>query len=414
MYHIFFVFGLFAFSNGNQRIIDSKKCIFEALSGECGISSDISIRAEKDPDFCKSRLIKLVFTFLEERGTPCLVYGAHSKDLEPGICHNAQNEIKSYGNGTYMFSIQYNENNTRYFQIGGKRECSESCSLNINSSNFDTCVQPTSSAVTFLNNLTTIETTKEGISPVALSMIILAIILFLSVFLLFVGYKRYQKHRIINSKFNEIDLVPYAPSLTIFLVFLDQHNDHHKSVVLRFATYLKERFGFTILFELYNREKIYENPASWLEKSLSNSDVVLVIWSPGATERWNNPERYTDRLDLFTPVLKLIKTELGLQRNLSKFMFGYFEYCDSVDYPKSIQNSSIPCLKLMREFYSFCNKLTDLANKSKTKSHKFKVTIKKNCTESILAEATSLEASISKMSSLVQNDKTWKSSKTEN
>ena len=411
MYHVLFMIGLFAFCNGDQWRFN-KTCNFSKREYSCRMPSEISVQASSKS--CKSRSILLVFTVLEDRGRPCLEFGVHHRSIAHANCYYdevANFEFKSFDNGTYSFNVLYNENETRYFRISGENCEREGCAVEISSSIFDDCAQPDISTAVFSNNLTTaiaIATTKKVIMHIQLTSIIAVVILVLLLYVFYHEYRRYHKQKEMDSKFFEISIVPCISFLTIYLVFLDEHIDHHKSVVLRLAAYLKERFGVTILFELYNREKIYENPSSWLEKSLSNSDVVLVIWSPGAMERWHNPERYTDRLDLFTPVLKLVKTELGLQRNLSKFMFGYFEYCDCNDIPESIQNSSIPCLKLMTEFYSFCNKLSKVANKSQPQSDRFKVIIEKNCTESILAEATSLEASISKISSFLSSNKAFK------
>ena len=202
-----------------------------------------------------------------------------------------------------------------------------------------------------------------------------------------------------------------AISITIFVAFLDEHPTH-KLVVLKFSNYLREYFRYKIILELYNREAIYENPFDWLEESLSSSNIVLVIWFSGATERWNNPEKFTDKLDLFTPVLKRIKQNLTYERNLLKYMFGQFEYSSSEVLPKPIRSSnSITCVTLMTEFNLFCQKLVDVAN-SKTFPPKSKVSLTKN---SVPDEAIVLEESISKMKDSAQlNEKAQSALKLEN
>jgi len=231
-------------------------------------------------------------------------------------------------------------------------------------------------------------------------------------FSIFMGYRRYQNGKILKRKFFDTVIFPKL-SITLLLVFLNEH-PVHKGVVLRFANYLEKCFGFRILFELFDCETIYQNPASWLENSITSSDMILVIWSPGAEERWNNPEKFTDRLDLFTPVIKQIKNDLGLRRNLSKYIFTFFEYCDKKKLPKNVQNSSISCFNLMTQFYYFCTKMVEYSNSSKHLSQKSKVNFRNKSIESVPAEAIALERSISEMLNLMKNGQSGVGSNSKN
>jgi len=233
-------------------------------------------------------------------------------------------------------------------------------------------------------------TDSQEISPAVYAIISIVIVLVFIILICF-GYKLHQRRRL-KFKFYETNIHPTLP-ITVFIVFLDEH-PFHKEVVLRFANYLKRSFNFKIILELYNRETIYKNPTSWLEDSLTSSDIVLVIWSPGAKERWNNPEKFKERLDLFTPVLNRVKKDNTYTRNISKYIYAYFDYYDWKDLPKLIPNSnSIPCIKLMTEFQSFCLKLIQFSNNYKGLSQKSKLLFEQKFTESIPDEALALEES---------------------
>ena len=178
--------------------------------------------------------------------------------------------------------------------------------------------------------------------------------------------------------------------------------------MLKFANYLKERFGFQIKLELFDRETIYKNPASWLERSLALSDIVLVIWSPGAEQRWNNPKAFSDRLDLFSPVLNQIKNDISYCRNWSKYMFAYFEYCSIENQLKHYCLSNfIPCVQLMSNFYLFCTKLADFANQFKNRFQKSEALLRKTSTDTSFPEAIALGGSIVEMTNLIQNRNVW-------
>ena len=214
---------------------------------------------------------------------------------------------------------------------------------------------------------------------------------------IFFGNKRFLRFLIQKRKIYEIMIFPKI-SFTFYLAFFDEH-PNRKAVVLRFADYLMVRFGFKVILELFAREAIYKNPAAWLEKSLASLNIILANWSPGAVQRWNNSEKFNHRLDLLASVLKRVKSDLALRRNFSKYLFAYFQYHDN-NVPRFIRNSSIPCIKLMANFYSFWNKLIEFS-KQLENFQKSKITFSADSIEENSAEAVELERSISEMTDLI-------------
>ena len=414
-------------SYGIQIGLNSTCTFGPGIDFRCNMSPMLAIRARIDRASAnEDRTITLMFVVPENRGEPCLGYLSSQDTQWTQSCRQRINlNYNSYGNGNFSLSLTetdlFSRNQTYWlFNISGSRCDHEICTLRLNASNLDDCCTSTSSlpfeissTVSPPDDTTNRESPSEneGVSLVVYSVIIIIVVFVVLLILIYAIQKFYRKRRVQKAEFYEWDINPAVP-ITIFVAFLDEHPTH-KQVVLKFANYLKEYFRFKIILELYNREAIYENPTDWLEESLSSSNIVLVIWSSGATERWNNPENFTDRLDLFTPVLKRIKQNLTYKRNLSKYMFGQFEYSSNEVLPKPIRSSnSIICVTLMTEFNLFCQKLVDVANSSKSFPQKSKVSLSKN---SVPDEAVALEESISEMKDSAQlNGKAQSALKLEN
>ena len=195
-------------------------------------------------------------------------------------------------------------------------------------------------------------------------------------------------------------------SKTLFLVFMDEHSKH-KDVVLKLASFLKADFGLTIFLDLYEQEEVYGNPAAWLEKA-SAANFVLVIWSPKTEERWRNPEASTSSHDLFTPLLKQMKEDLILKRNVSKYMIAYFEYCSDVAIPSSIRNV-IPIFKLPSESKSML--LTLMKAKSQTglnvTENEMEILINEKLGEEASGYYSSFKASVADMSDWAKINPLW-------
>ena len=152
--------------------------------------------------------------------------------------------------------------------------------------------------------------------------------------------------------------------VTLYLVYVND-SDGHRDVVLSFAELL-ESFGFKVIFELYQRNDVYDDPVSWMDTSLSEADKVFVIWSPRAAERWQKYSRVDDvEQDYFTPVVKNIYNDLFLGNNILKYVFVYFDYCSQDVVPlEFIRNCSPFLFQLMKEFKNLYVKVKGLSTEA--------------------------------------------------
>ena len=426
--HCIVLFVIFIFCKGEQIGFNNTCSISSSFLFPCSKPLELSIRAEVNCNASNGdKELNILFNLNKERGNQCYAlwnntYGRkyscwdNFPDLWPGIRSQPGEKemfIITFGNELVMDMFPNSNFETMWhFSVNGEKCHRQKCSLQVNHSIFDNCstspstLEMTSSEQTVQQlDITTQQAfrpDKQGISHVTVYSVVIAVIVLALLLLFYFGYRYNQKKTIMNAKFHELKIFPQVP-ITLFLAFLDDHSIH-KEVVLKFANYLKERFGFQIKLELFDRETIYENPASWLERSLALSDIVLVIWSPGAKQRWNNPDKFTDRLDLFTPVLNRIKTDISYCRNRSKYMFAYFDYCNIENELKHYcQSNSIPCVQLMSNFYLFCTKLADFANKFEHLSQKSKALLRKTSADTNYLEAIALEERIFEMTNLIQN-----------
>ena len=425
--HCIILFVMIIFCKGEQIGFNNTCSIIPIQIFPCRKHLELSMQAEVRCNASKGyKELNIIFNLNEERGDPCYEL-RNNKTIWRSCVDNFPEDlphIRSQPGEKEMFIITFGKvaltklfpdsspETIWHFSVSGKNCRRQKCSLLVNQSMFDNCStspytpEMTSSEQTVHQlDITTQQALgpdSQGISHVTVYSVVIAVIALALLLLFYFGYIFKLKIRIRNAKFHELEIFPHVP-ITLFLAFLDDHSIH-KQVVLKFANYLKQRFGFHIKLELFDRETIYENPASWLERSLALSDIVLVIWSPGAEQRWNNPEAFTDRLDLFTPVLNRIKTDISFCRNRSKYMFAYFEYCSIENQLEHYcRSNSIPCVQLMSNFYLFCTKLADFANQFKNPFQKSKALLRKTSPDTNYPEAIALEESIVEMTNLIEN-----------
>ena len=144
----------------------------------------------------------------------------------------------------------------------------------------------------------------------------------------------------------------------LYIVFVNDH-EKHKAAVLSFVDFLTGDLSFDVAFELYQREQLYVDPVSWMDKNFKEADRVIVVWSPGAHERWqkyNGTSKVEN--DLFTPVVKMIRNDLFRDKNLEKYVFVYFDYCDEKHIPSDfIGEYPHMHYKLMQQFTGLYFKL---------------------------------------------------------
>ena len=301
------------------------------------------------------------------------------------------NELK---NGLYSFVFRVYPNSEYYHVVVRGDDCAhENCHIQFNSSIFETCVETTTQDS---------RTVATGLHLAFYAAIALCCILFLALGTIIVVGKFWP--RVMQNLNNS--LVPCKP-LNIFLVFLDEHS-MHRDVILKFASFLYDCFGFIVLLELYDREQIHINPVEWLERTLSTSDIILVVWSPGADKRWAEYETNNDRMDLFSPVLKRIRSDLVLGKSVSKYKFAYFDYCDKNVIPAYFRTYKIPCFNLMSEFKNLYITLNNGNISTWTKmKQRAAVSVCKDFDSKITEKTALLRESILSTCSFAKNNPNW-------
>lgn len=144
---------------------------------------------------------------------------------------------------------------------------------------------------------------------------------------------------------NEISKIKQV--VTIYIVFVNDH-PFHKEIVSLLASFLSHDLGFNVVSELYQTNEICQDLVGCIEKTLSNADRVIVIWSPKAFKRWELREKQVAINDTFTPVVKQIDKDLFLEKNSWKYFFAYFDYCLEKNIPSElIDKHQLTPFKLM-------------------------------------------------------------------
>ena len=189
----------------------------------------------------------------------------------------------------------------------------------------------------------------------------------------------------------------------LFLVYLNDH-PNHTEVVLKFAALLKQDYGVNVRLDLYEREKIYSNPAGWLDEVMTSCKKVLVIWSPGAEAKWRNQEQLTDRHDMFTPVLRRLNHDLIMSSNLEKYQYAYFDYCCETDIPPSFRNRNIAKFQLTKQRNNLIMKLAD---ETRVSSYHTKNELQKCQTKMCKNQNEILEIVLNEMRAFAKQNPKW-------
>ena len=424
MRSIIVFFGLLTICSGNEKSF-TNICVYDQMQSEfatphcCTEPLSIEARAHNSFQVHGNMLAaKITFTYPEERGNfPEVEVHCDSRSY-----FRDAYDLTLLADRTYTFIIELqNFDDKCTVEIRSYETCCDkTCRLEINAPIFadpssgqgseNTTLLDTSSAIStstvtegYFTTHSQIDNTEDKADNFVYYVLATTFTFMVVLVLFYFIYRFHVAQKAMKSKFYEIDILPKF-SLNVFLVFLDEH-PLHKNVVLKFANYLKENFDFNILLDLYDRKTIYANPAEWLDKTLSSSDVVVVMWSPGVEERWNNLEKFNDRLDLLTPVLSHVKKDIILGKNATKYIFANFDYWNEI--PKVFQVNTIPWVRLMDEFYSFCKKVVHVATNLKKCNQSTRVLIRKKCVKSERSGAATLEKSISEMRTVLQNNKVF-------
>ena len=141
-----------------------------------------------------------------------------------------------------------------------------------------------------------------------------------------------------------------SKQVKLFIAFT---NDHamHQNIVINFVNFLQADLGFQVYCELFSDQEISLDPVAWVEKCLTIADKVLILWSPGGVQKWNN-ENVDDNIknDLFTPVLRRVRNDIFHNVNVGKYCFGYFDYCTKASIPEVFAEPRVYHFKLMKQF----------------------------------------------------------------
>ena len=153
----------------------------------------------------------------------------------------------------------------------------------------------------------------------------------------------------------EEPILPLSKQIKVYVIFFDDH-PKHREVVVQFVNYLIADLAFDVIFQLFETKHLYSDPVGWMMDSLKASDKIIVIWSPGAVERWKSVDKPSPLdHDFFTPVLKVIHNDLFLRKNLLKYVFTYFDYVSTSDIPsefiKSYPHMHFKLMEKMTDLY---------------------------------------------------------------
>ena len=199
--------------------------------------------------------------------------------------------------------------------------------------------------------------------------------------------------------------------VTVYIVY---SNDHplHQEIVNHFASYLQQDYGstFDVVFELWQQNIVSTNCTQWMEESIKEADKVIVIWSPGASKRWEDYKAgfpmasTTCATDMFTPVVSQIFSDLFCSRNMGKYYFAYFDYGDKACVPLAdFQNQVGQTFILMKDFDELYFRLID------AESHKpgVVVSVEKVSNPDVISYEAQLLDAISRMQNLVKFCEGW-------
>ena len=348
---------------------------------------------------CNQPIANVTFKLPDKFGSPYVRYC-----FQPNSSERCKfvSDFQELHRRNYSFNLNVSLSALPYrIAVTGENCRSEYCPYNINSSFFANC-----SNLEFVSGENRFKdedaSHTTAIAALSASVGFLCLVLFALVARFF-AIKLNTKCTKMSKDLTSSDIFLLNSSSSVFVVFVDEH-PNHRNVVLKFFTFLKAHFGLNVFLYLYNQEEIYANPVAWLEKAFT-ADIVLMIWSSGAQERWHNPQNFTDKLDLFAVVSKQVRSDLILKRNVSKYLLAYFDYCNDFNIPRDLTDF-IPHYRLLSE----CNNLLLSMMEANTKmsSDITKSALKKYISESIANDSSgyysSLEASVVDMRTVAKHD----------
>ena len=380
-----------------------KICLFSSLTS----CSDHPIAVEVEPSPPCSGNVKISYNLPHEYGKPIL--SLTSCNHQPCSNLRKQREIMRFRENVFTFTklIDFSENTNFELRVFGSDCSQESCLLPFNVSLISNCDRSFANDIYLTTTNTDIGASsathsRERPTSAAIIFTVLGILLAGIMVVLGLVVKSKIKARIPRTKQEEKKIkakVMNAESKTVFIVFTDNH-PLHRDVVLKFATLLEADYGFKVVLELYDQQKVYMNPTAWLEKSL-DSDQILVIWSPGAAKliKINSS---VNKQNMFLPVIKKMKEDIMFKKDTSKYSFVYFDYCNAKDLETTEYTQNISTFQIASELERLlaaltASKFTNLNSRSR------KIIAIPNETEQKII----FDCALSKMCSFVKSNPRW-------
>ena len=366
---------------------------FVSCSGEA-IEIDISSSTQ-----CQ---VMTTFNLPQVNGEPVVFFESCTEETCCKRHFEAGSEIMLLQNEN-KFRRKIDPTKKQYFEISvrGDQCQTETCCLPFHSKMLKNCSEPKLLGIRHPDASKSMSF-GSAISAGLLSFLLLVII---GMLIAFVKWKKHHRQPRNDLEAEGCQLKPIKSmsdgASSVFIVFTDDHPSH-KDVVLKFATLLEADYGFKVVLELYDREKVYTDPTAWLEKSL-HADKILVIWSPGAEYMMKSNQADLNQYNMFLPVLKKIKEDVITGKDLSKYGFVCFEYCSKDILPTNACFQSISRLLSMHKIESFL-----LMNNQGEKDEDEKWEKQsKNYTLSQSDYSIAFHEALMKMSSLARNNPDW-------
>ena len=252
-----------------------------------------------------------------------------------------------------------------------------------------------------------VDKSENFLSVPILAGVLTVIMLLLAAFLVFLSrlkkkgsfcFKSTRKRPIVESSTSkELKNMP-----RVFVVFSDD-DSILREVVLKFVAFLEAEFGFQIVLDLYDREKLYVDPVVWLEQSLT-ADKILVIWSTCSKSKLREITE-SHNYQMFGAVLKQIKDCLVFGRDTSKYIFVQLEYLHE-SLPSELCSDKISSFHLLSQFEDLVRSLAGEKKSWKTNIFRENSTFYNYLNKSDYG--TALKVALSKMFALTNADSSVK------
>ena len=367
-------------------------CLFPSPLGDECSDQPIQINVTST-DSC---LMEANITLPKELGKPYVnLYSCNNQFCDNDYIENHELKFHNKKENSHFFTklIDPAENKSFKLMVYGEDCRSEVCSGKFNSHLFSKCqIQENQ------------EQEKYSL-PHHFIVLILTVLLVLVVVGILVAFRFKSALKCYKTNVGEADTAKEAFTENCRRVFIVYAADNllYENVILQFATLLEGVFGFEIYLDLYDKQKIYKSPADWLEKCLETSDKILVLLSPEIEMRWKNNDCKQNRLDVTSPLIKMIKNDEILKKNKAKLVFAYFNSWGKEFYFAKLFCGKFPYFKLMLEFEPLLQNLFD------DSSRKMNFFVKIGVTEN--ESVSALNDAISKLSCFVDGDKRLRTSK---